>query len=154
MTDIEKLIVLEDLKKLKYRYFRAVDLNDWDLLKTCMTEDCVARYDGGKYSCDGIDDLLKFLSSMNGPHLLSTHQGHHPEIEIESADTAKGVWYLQDMVINVNDNTTLRGAGFYEDHYVKQNGAWKIKYTGYERTYEEIEQRDDKRMKITFNGWS
>ena len=153
MTDIEKLLILEDIKQLKYRYFRAVDLNDWDLLKTCMTKDCVARYDGGKYSCDGIEELLKFLSGMNGPGLLSTHQGHHPEITIKDANTAEGVWYLQDMVINLADNTTLRGAGFYEDHYVKQADGWKIKFTGYERTYEEVEKRSEA-VKITCNNWS
>lgn len=152
MTDIDYLMNLEKIKQLKYRYFRAVDLNKWDLLKECMTKDCVARYDGGKYSCDGIDELVKFLSGMDGPKLLSTHQGHHPEIEFENDSAAKGVWYLQDMVINVHDNTTLRGAGFYEDHYVKEGQLWKMSYTSYERTYEEVEKRTDA-IKITCNNW-
>ena len=32
----------------------------------------------------------------------------------------------------------LQGAGFYSDEYVKQDGEWKIKHTGYERTFEHI----------------
>ena len=47
-------------------------------------------------------------------------------------------------MINLDVNTTLRGAGFYHDEYVKINGEWKIKLTGYIRTYEEIEKRSEK----------
>ena len=75
------------------------------------------------------------------------HHGHHPEISVEG-DTATGLWYLQDIFINLEENTTLRGSALYRDRYVKQNGEWKIEYTGYKRLYEEIEQRDE-RMKIT-----
>jgi hypothetical protein len=35
------------------------------------------------------------------------------------------------------------GAAFYRDEYVKVNGEWKIKYTGYDRTFEEIWDRGD-----------
>ena len=34
-------------------------------------------------------------------------------------------------------------AAFYEDEYVKQDGSWKIRSTGYKRTYEEIQSRKD-----------
>ena len=35
----------------------------------------------------------------------------------------------------------IRGAAFYSDEYVKIDGQWRIKHTGYKRTYEEIEPR-------------
>ena len=78
---------------------------------------------------------------------------HHPEIELTSDSTAKGVWYLQDIVIDLDTNTTLRGAGFYHDEYEKVDGQWKIKHTGYIRTYEEVEERSDK-TKLTTNIFS
>ena len=46
------------------------------------------------------------------------------------------------MVFFRDANTVLHGAGFYSDEYVKVNGAWKIKHTGYERTFEQIETRE------------
>ena len=33
---------------------------------------------------------------------------------------------------------TIRGAAFYEDEYEKSGGRWRIRRTGYRRTYEEI----------------
>ena len=75
--------------------------------------------------------------------MLSLHQGHHPEIEIIGETTAKAIWALQDYVIDLKRNTSLFGAGFYRDEYVKVNGEWKIKHTGYDRTFEEISNRAD-----------
>jgi bile-acid 7alpha-dehydratase len=46
-------------------------------------------------------------------------------------------------VIDAKRNTTLRGAAFYHDEYVKQDGAWKLKSTGYVRTFEEMQDRSD-----------
>ena len=141
MMDIHQI---EQIKRLKYRYFRALDQKDWTELAECFAEDAVTNYDSGKYSFQGKENIVKFLQEfMDKPTLISQHQAHHPEIELNSEITAKGIWYLQDIVINLDVNTILRGAGFYHDEYVKINGEWKIKLTGYIRTYEEIEKRSE-----------
>ena len=36
---------------------------------------------------------------------------------------------------------TIRGCSFYDDEYVKQDGAWRIRRTGYKRVFEEIQPR-------------
>ena len=151
MKDLERLLAIEDIKRLKHKYFRTLDTNDWEGMAECLTEDCVARYDNGKYSYDSRDAMIGFFRKfMDGPKNLTLHQGHHPEIDIVDEDNATGKWYLQDMVINLNDNTTLRGAGIYDDRYVKVDGQWRISYTGYQRTYEEIEKRGDN-VEVTSN---
>jgi hypothetical protein len=40
----EDLADIEAIKALKYRYLRAVDLRDWDLLVSTLTEDATAAY--------------------------------------------------------------------------------------------------------------
>lgn len=148
MIDLQQL---EQIKTLKYRYFRALDTNNWDLMKECLTEDCIARYDSGKYSFDGRNDIIAFLDEgMSPAEMITLHQAHHPEIEIIDDTNASGIWYLQDMVINTEYKFTLRGAGFYHDKYRKIDGEWKICETGYERTFEEIEERSDK-VQVTNN---
>jgi hypothetical protein len=47
------------------------------------------------------------------------------------------------MVIDAERNTMLRGAAFYRDEYVKRGGEWKIASTGYERTFEEVQDRSE-----------
>ena len=140
---------IELIKRLKYRYMRALDMKQWDELADCITEDAVTDYDSGKYSFQGKVNIIDFLKQyMDRPTLITQHQVHHPEIDLTSETTAKGIWYFQDIVIDLDANTTLRGAAFYHDEYEKVDEQWKIKRTGYIRTYEEIEERSEK---ITLN---
>ncbi|HJP66700.1 MAG TPA: nuclear transport factor 2 family protein, partial [Actinomycetota bacterium] len=59
------------------------------------------------------------------------------------SETATGIWALEDVVISLDHQVTIRGAAFYRDEYVKIDGSWRIKHTGYERVFEEIEPRND-----------
>ena len=151
MTDLQQI---ELIKRLKYKYMRALDLKDWDELAECLAEDAASNYDSGKYSFEGKKNIVDFLKKyMDRPTQITQHHAHHPEIDLTSDTSAKGIWYLQDIVIDLDSNTTLRGAGFYHDEYERINGQWKIKLTGYIRTYEEIEERNDK-IKLTTNFFS
>ncbi len=133
---------LEAIRQLKYRYFRALDCKDWDALGNTLAEDATTSYDDGRYAFEGRAAILEFLrGALGSPNMISMHHGHHPEIEITGDGSARGTWYLEDMVIFREANTVLRGAAFYHDEYVRIDGEWKIRSTGYERTFEEIEQR-------------
>jgi len=133
-----RLEELEDIKQLKYRYLRCLDSKDWDGLADCLSEDCKATYDSGKYSYESRDAIMEFLSSSLGSReVVSLHHGHHPEIELRGDDNARGTWYLEDYLIFVEAGARLRGAGFYHDEYRRVNGDWKISSTGYVRTFEE-----------------
>jgi len=147
---------LEAIKRLKYKYLRCLDQKRWAELAECFTEDARSSYSGGKYSFDGREAILDFLEkSMGASSFLSSHTVHHPEIDFTSATTARGVWALRDIVIETKANIEIRGAAFYEDEYVKQDGVWKIRFTGYERTFEEILPRADlPNLKLTANRWA
>lgn len=133
---------LEAIKQLKYRYFRTLDTKRWDELGETLSADATAAYDSGRYSFDGRDAILAFLrDALGSPRIVSMHHGHHPEIEITGENTARGTWYLQDMVIFRDIGMVLHGAAFYADEYVRIDGQWKIRSTGYERTFEWMESR-------------
>ena len=135
---------IEAIKRLKYKYFRCLDSKRWAELADCFTPDATSSYDGGKYSFAGSAQIVGFLEGALGrPTMITLHQGHHPEIELTSPTTATGTWYLEDQVIDAKRNTSLRGAAFYHDEYVKLGGAWKLQSTGYVRTFEEIQDRSE-----------
>lgn len=139
------LYELEAIKRLKYRYLRCLDQKRWDELAECFTEDARSSYGGGRYAFAGRDAIMDFLrKAMGAPSFLSSHRVHHPEIELTGPDTATGVWALEDTVIETRAGITIRGAAFYTDEYVKQDGAWRICFTGYRRTWEEVESRRDR----------
>ena len=143
MDALTELLEIERIKKLKAKYQRCVDCKLWDEIEECFTEDAVSEYSGGKYSFSSRADIIKFLRDALHNRVISFHQVHSPEIEIVSESEATGVWYLQDYVINLDDNTTLIGAAFYYDRYRKVDGQWRIARIGYERTFEQVEDRLD-----------
>lgn len=140
---MDDLHEIEAIKRLKYRYMRCLDQKRWAELAECFTEDVETAYGGGKYAFSGRAAVMEFLeTSMGSPTFLSSHRVHHPEIDLTGPDTARGIWALDDVVVDPGRKFYLQGAAFYEDEYVKRGDAWKIQRTGYTRTFEFIEPLD------------
>ena len=139
MLDLE---AIELIKQLKARYFRFLDTGNQEGLESVFTKDATAHFIGGHYDIDvqGRDKLLKFYAYSFTEEKFGMHNGHHPEISVDG-DNATGLWYLQDIFINLEENTTVMGSAIYEDTYIKVDGEWKIKTTNYERLWEEIHPR-------------
>lgn len=111
------LVALEDLRRLKYRYLRALDLKQWDEFATTLTADATAHY-GDRLSFTGRDEIVHYMSQTVGPGIITVHHCHHPEIEVDG-DRATGRWALEDTVIITDHQAVLHGAAFYEDRYVR-----------------------------------
>lgn len=153
MPELEEI---EAIKRLKYRYFRLLDTKRWQELGELFTPDATSAYDSGRYAFHGRDEIVSFLEKALGrPTVLTLHQGHHPEIELTGPSSATGTWYLEDLVIDTERNTELHGAAFYHDEYVKRDGAWRFRSTGYERTFEQVRDRSETpSLRITRNRFS
>ena len=135
------LATLEELKRLKYRYLRNLDAKQWNEFADTLTEDVTGNY-GAKLSFVGREQLVGFMSDSLPDSIITVHQCHHPEIEIDS-DTATGRWYLEDKVYILEHRMLLTGAAFYEDEYRREDGTWRISKTGYTRIYEAVQSLDD-----------
>lgn len=148
MLDLE---AIELIKQLKARYFRFIDTCDLDGLKTVFADDGEAYFKGGDYefSLKGWAELEAFYKDSFTPSKFGMHTGHHPEIDVDG-DTATGKWYLQDIFINLETNTTITGSAIYHDKYSRIDGVWRIQYTGYTRLLEQMEKRSDS-IKVTCN---
>lgn len=152
-SDSETLRVLADIeaiKKMKHRYLRCLDCKLWDEITECLTDDIRASFYGGKLTCQGLDDLLRFFKIGLADTRISTHTGHHPEIEVTSDSTAKGTWEVQTYLIDTQANVSLGGVSVFNEDYVKLNGIWKIQSMSCYRIYEETWSRDDiQSLKLT-----
>jgi hypothetical protein len=134
--ELNDLLEIEAIKRLKYKYLRCVDLKLWDEIVDTFTEDASVSYDSGRWETQGRDAIVEMLRTGLSSEVLSSHTVHHPEIELTSPTTATGVWALQDFVFNRRVNSQLHGAAFYDDRYTKVDGEWRISFTGYTRTFE------------------
>lgn len=131
--DLADLESLEAVKRLKYRYFRTLDLKQWTDFGDCLAEDVSARYGtqamGEPLHYDDRDAVVEFMRGNLGEGVITMHVAHHPEIELDG-DAASGSWGFEDTVIVPEFQVTIRGAGYYHDTYRRDaDGAWRIAST-------------------------
>jgi SnoaL-like domain len=143
---------LEELRQLKYRYLRTLDLKQWDDFAQTLAPDVQASY-GPTLRFDGRNAVVEFMRGSLGPAIITVHYCHHPELTV-AGDTATGIWYLQDTVLITEHRMLLRGAAFYEDTYARgRDGRWRISRTGYVRSYESVETLGES-WQLTANRWA
>lgn len=146
-SDIERRIgLLEDIeaiKKLKHRYLHCLDNKLWDELEQCLDGNVKASFMGGAMKYDGRDELMEFYKVGLPPTRLTSHTGHHPQIELTDAGSAKGTWEVKTYLIETEVNLSLGGMSVFHEEYIKKDGEWKIKSLSCFRLYEEMWNRGD-----------
>ena len=92
MDKLQKLIDIEEIKNLKHRYFRAIDMADFDLLDNVFSQDITIDYRGGTYrwESEGKETIKESLKHAFHNQTAAMHTAHHPEIEVLSNIKAIG----------------------------------------------------------------
>ncbi|MDZ7784202.1 MAG: nuclear transport factor 2 family protein [Halioglobus sp.] len=135
MDNLQTLLAIEEIKRLKARYFRCVDCKDWSGLQALFTPD--AEFDmSGEMRDDNREDgrvrgaarIAAFIRSAVDD-LETVHHGHTPEIDIHTADSARGIWAMEDLLRWPPGGPlqSLRGYGHYHETYERLDGDWHIK---------------------------
>ena len=130
----KKLEDLEEIKQLKARYFYCVDHKDWDGWRdTVFVPECEMRVPEVQAEpFRGVDNIVALASGVF-KGAVSIHHGHMPIIEFTSADTATGIWAMEDIIYFSKENlfegkyTHLHGFGHYHEEYVRTPAGWRIK---------------------------
>jgi len=137
---LQQLSDLEDIRTLKHRYFRGIDTADMALLSGLFTADVGVEYRGGTYRVrlSGHGDMMEFLANSFNSDAVAMHHGHMPEITLTGEDSAEGIWYLEDIFINLELQLHTIGSAIYRDQYRREDGVWKIARTEYDRVFEMI----------------
>lgn len=132
---VETLLAIEEIKRLKARYFRLMDTKDWHGFAELFTQDAIFDVRGALEENPGPDQepiigrsaIVEYVSSGIDP-INSAHHGHMPEIDILSEDAASGIWALAD-ILRMPSGTPFErfyGYGHYHESYRRIDGTWKI----------------------------
>lgn len=141
MNEMDRLSAIEEIRQVKARYFRGVDLSDGDLVRGVLAEDCELDYRG---CCTDPATGRDFLPAMNvivrgraswvadglkRAGIVSVHQGHQAEIELTSEATARATWAMTDRLYMPANSpfAVMVGYGHYHETYEKSGGQWRIK---------------------------
>ena len=134
---ITSLIDVEAIKRLKARYFRLMDTKEWDAWGEVFTQD--ARLQWGESEADSATGRANIVAAVRQAvdPAVTCHHGHMPEIEILSAERARGIWAMYDRVDH--PDYLLEGYGHYSEEYHKVAGEWKIHRTRLTRLHRNFE---------------
>ena len=142
MTDLERLLAIEDIRMLMARRVRCLDEKDWEGFGACYAEDAIASFSGQP---DGSKGRQQVIDNTRGAleNVATAHQVHSYEIEFQADDEATGIWALFDILSWDAGDTTqwMRGYGHYRQKYRKIDGQWLI--TAHELTRLLLETGED-----------
>jgi hypothetical protein len=136
--ELRRLQDIEEIRQLKYRYFRGIDSADMTLLAGVLTEDfnCDFRGDVFVFSVKSRDEFIARMALFGSDQTAAQHQGHHPEITIDDDDHASGIWYLQDIVHQIDAKMLMAGTCFYRDRYLRTADGWRLQSSHWDRHVE------------------
>ena len=127
-TDLD---YIEQIRQLKARYFRTMDQKDWAAYRGVFADDAVidATDDNPPFTEITGRDAFVDMTTLNLEGAITIHHGHMSEIEITGADTARGIWAMEDHIwfSEASGMGKLWGTGWYEEQYRRVDGEWKIK---------------------------
>jgi hypothetical protein len=118
----------EEIRGILYRYFRAVDAADWDLMATCYHADAIDEH-AGIYNGNVAGLVQWCIDNVEKEFASWMHFGGQSTIELDG-DSAEVVTYAVAI-----HKTHPDGAGFqadviaggrFFDHFERRDGEWRI----------------------------
>ncbi len=151
MTDVETLLAIEEIRKLKAAYFRCMDTKAWDELAGLFTADATFDVRGAlempkserEYALEpivkGREAIVDYVRTGLTP-LVSVHHGHMPEITISSPTRASAIWPMDDLLVPPSGGPfrIFRGYGHYRETYAREGTTWRIATLQLRRLYVEM----------------
>jgi hypothetical protein len=132
MIDVEKLLAIEEIKRVKSRYFYGLDHRDWEFWRReVWAPDGKLIVPEAQKECVGFEEILAYVRESTGDQ-VSVHHGHMPDIEFTSDTSAKVIWAMEDRLYRTKEfpledgSTHLHGFGHYHETYVKTPVGWRI----------------------------
>ena len=114
----------QDVADLLVRYATGIDRRDWELLRSCFTDDCVADY-GHVGTWSSGDEITEWMRRTHEPLGHSLHRITNPSVTSDGEIvTARS--YVDAIVLGPDNVRGAQAAGWYDDVLVQTDDGWKI----------------------------
>jgi hypothetical protein len=129
-VDQDKLQMLLDRMEISntvIRYATAVDTRDWNLYRSCFTDEIELDFPGWAVGTHKADEWVEMVRQMLGGFTATQHLSSNHAITL-SGDEATCVSYMQGQHYLPNDtgDSALTIGGYYTNDLVRTKDGWKI----------------------------
>ena len=115
----------DEIAAVLVRYARAVDTRDWDLLRTCFTDDARCDY-GDIGTWRSADDLVSFMVDAHAGMGPTQHSVTNVQVRVEG-DAATSVAYVHAVtVLASHPDDWIDTLGTYEDRWRRGADGWRM----------------------------
>ena len=106
------------------RYASGIDRGDWQLFRSCFTDDCVADYqDVAVWRSSA--EITDFMREAHAPCTAVIHRITNLSISPNPDGSAAARSYV-DAILLFADDAGLQMIGYYDDRVVRTADGWKI----------------------------
>jgi hypothetical protein len=138
MDDIDRLTIIENLRRLMARYVYSADRQRWPELTALFTPDGTFtphNVDGSVLRrMTGREEIAASIAASVGPGAVVIHHLFSDEIDVDSAASAHGVFAMEDLISRPASTdesgraqfTSMHGYGHYRPRFTKADGRWYI----------------------------
>jgi 3-phenylpropionate/cinnamic acid dioxygenase small subunit len=113
-----------DIADVVMRYATAIDTRDWQLFRTAFTADCVCDY-GEIGRWQGLDEFATFMEQIHNRCGFSLHRLSNIVLTQDDSDV-RSRSYVDALVLNPDNESGTRIAGYYDDRLVATPDGWRI----------------------------
>lgn len=114
----------QDIADVLIRYASGIDRRDWDLFRSCFTDDVVAEYDGIATWTD-VEAITAFMIDSHAAMGHTMHRLSNLAIQIDG-DHATSRTYVDSLLMTPDGADGLEAHGFYDDELVRTPDGWRI----------------------------
>jgi 3-phenylpropionate/cinnamic acid dioxygenase small subunit len=125
MTSIEvDRAVRADVAEVLVRYATGIDRRDWELFRTCFTDDCEADY-GAIGVWDGAEAITAWMRETHAPCGLTLHRISNEAVEPHDEGVSSRC-YVDALIMGPDNTAGVQALGYYDDVLVRRADGWKI----------------------------
>jgi hypothetical protein len=124
MSDIERLVAVEDIRVLCARRNRYSDAKEWDALEALHAPEHHSSNDFAPPWTSAAETIANTRAILERVHVV--HQSYSPEITVESPSKASGVWGMTVIAewTQEDEQHWYIGVGYLFETYEKRDGKW------------------------------
>jgi len=142
--ELQRLVDIEDIRRVIYRYFYSIDDGDVEGTLSCFTEDAVQEWNGGVTVIQGHDPMAEWVRKYSAIRQTQSHIASNIDVEVNGdeayAETRVLAFLVGDQLMELTADepqadpgeakpTIVRCRGTaLSDDFVRTSDGWKIKH--------------------------